>query len=96
MNISSQYERADGTEIKEMITNEFKRLSPKAGSKQTSFSETSKKPQAEEETIGQKMKILTQAWADAYKTSDSKESGMEQVLSMVNGMFGISKWRDRR
>ena len=82
---------ADGTEIKEMITNEFKRLSSKAGSKQTSFSDTSKKPQAEEETIGQKMKKLAQAWTDAYKTSGSKEGGMEKVLSMLNGMFGISK-----
>ena len=80
---------ADGTEIKEMITNEFKRLSSKAGSKQTSFSDTSKKLQAEEETIGQKMKKLAQAWTDAYKTSGSKESGMEKVLSMLNGMFGM-------
>ncbi len=82
---------ADGTEIKEMIMSEFKRLSSKAGSKQTSFSDTSKKPQAEEETIGQKMKKLEQAWTDVYKTSGSKESGMEKVLSMLNGMFGISK-----
>ena len=82
---------ADGTEIKEMITNEFKRLSSKVGSKQTYFSDTSKKPQAEEETIGQKMKKLAQAWTDAYKTSGSKEGGMEKVLSMLNGMFGISK-----
>jgi hypothetical protein len=82
---------ADGTEIKEMITNEFKRLSSKAGSKQTSFSDTSKKPQAEEETIGQKMKKLAQAWTDAYKVSGSKEGGMEKVLSMLNNMFGINK-----
>ena len=80
---------ADGTEIKEMITSEFKRLSAKAGSKQTSFSDTGKKPQAEEETIGQKMKKLAQAWTDAYKSSGSKENGMEKVLSMMNGMFGI-------
>lgn len=85
---------ADGTNIKEMITGEFKRLSSKAGSKQTTFSDTNKKPQAAddtEETIGQKMKKLAQAWKDTYKTSGSKESGMEKVLSMLNGMFSISK-----
>ena len=37
------------------------------------------------------MKKLAQAWTDAYKTSGSKEGGMEKVLSMLNGMFGISK-----
>lgn len=57
---------ADGTEIKEMISGEFKRLSSKAGSKQTSFTDTSKKPQAGEETIGQKMKKLAQAWRKCY------------------------------
>lgn len=37
------------------------------------------------------MKKLAEAWKDAYKTSGSKENGMEKVLSMLNGMFGISK-----
>ena len=55
-----------------------------------SFSDFGKKPQAEE-TAGQKMKKLAQAWKDAYKTSGSKESGMEKVLSMLSSMFGISK-----
>ena len=43
------------------------------------------------ETAGQKMKRLAQAWTEAYKTSGSKESGMEKVLSMLNDMFGIRK-----
>ena len=80
---------ADGADVKEMITSEFQRLSSKAGSKQTSFMDTNKKPQTtdKEETIGQKMKRLAQAWKDTYKTSGSKENGMEKVLSMLNGMF---------
>lgn len=82
---------ADGTDIKEMITGEFKRLSAKAGSKQTSFSDSNKKADTAEETAGQKMKKLAQAWKDAYKASGSKESGMEKVLSMLNSVFGISK-----
>ncbi len=82
---------ADGTDIKEMITGEFKRLSAKAGSKQTSFSNSNKKVDMAEETAGQKMKKLAQAWKDAYKASGSKESGMEKVLSMLNSVFGISK-----
>ena len=81
---------ADGTDVKEMIADEFQRLSSKAGSRQTSFSDSGKKTQAEE-TAGQKMKKLAQAWKDTYKTSGSKESGMEKVLSMLNGMYGISK-----
>lgn len=32
---------------------------------------------------------LPQAWRDAYKVSGSKEDGMEKVLSILNGMFGI-------
>ena len=80
---------ADKADIKEMITSEFQRLSSKAGSKQTSFMDINKKPQTtdKEETIGQKMKQLAQAWKDTYKTSGSKENGMEKVLSMLNGMF---------
>lgn len=81
---------ADNTDVKEMIANEFKRLSSKAGSKQTSFSDTNKKSQITddaEETAGQKMKKLAQAWKDAYKTSGSKESGMEKVLSMISDLF---------
>ncbi len=81
---------ADCTDVKEMIVGEFHRLSSKVGSRQTSFSDAGKKIQAEE-TAGQKMKKLAQAWKDAYKTSGSKESGMEKALSMLNGMFGISK-----
>lgn len=41
--------------------------------------------------MGQKMKKLVQACKDTYKTSGSNESSMEKVLSMLNGMFGISK-----
>lgn len=82
---------ADGAEIKEMITNEFQRLSSKAGNKETSFTDANKKPQAtdQEETIGQKMKKLAQVWKDAYKTSGSKESSMEKVLSVINDMFHL-------
>lgn len=83
---------ADGADVKEMITSEFQRLSSKAGSKQTSFADTDKKPQAtdKEETIGEKMKKLAQAWKDAYKTSGSKESSMEKVLSMMNSVFNVT------
>jgi len=84
---------ADGTDVKDMITNEFKRLSSKAGNKQTSFTDTNKNPQTADakETIGQKLKQLAEVWRDTYKTSGSKENGMEKVLSMLNSMFGISK-----
>ncbi len=86
---------ADEADVKEMITGEFQRLSSKAESKQTSLTDVNKKPQATdndvEETVGQKMKKLAEAWKDAYKTSGSKESSMEKVLSMLNGMFGIRK-----
>ena len=84
---------ADNADVKEMITNEFQRLHSKAGIKHTSFSDTNKNSQAtdKEETIGQKMKKMAQAWKDNYKTSGSKESSMEKVLSMLNNMFQISK-----
>ena len=84
---------ADNADVKEMITNEFQRLHSKAGIKQTTFTDTHKNPQATdtEETIGQKMKKLAQVWKDNYKTSGSKDSGMEKVLSMLNDMFHISK-----
>lgn len=77
---------ADGADVKEMITSEFQRLSSKAGRRQTSFEDTGKKPQTteKEETIGDKMKRLAQAWKDAYRTSGSKEDGMEKVLSMLD------------
>lgn len=80
---------ADEADVKEMITSEFQRLSSKAGSRQTSFGDTGKKPQTteKEETIGEKMKRMAQAWKDAYRTSGSKEDGMEKVLSMLNGIF---------
>ena len=59
--------------------------------KKTSFTDSYKKPQTADkdiqETIGQKMKKLAQVWKDAYKTSGSKENGMEKVLSMINDMF---------
>ena len=58
-------------------------------------SKNNKKPQGTDgnapETAGTKMKRLVQEWRDVYKTSGSKESGMEKVLSMLNGMFGIRK-----
>lgn len=84
---------ADGADVKEMITNEFQRLSSKIGIKQTSFTDTNKHPQAtdKEETIGQKMKKLAQVWKDTYKTSNSKNSGMEKVMTMLNDMFSINK-----
>ena len=37
------------------------------------------------ETAGQKMKRLAQEWRDAYKTSGSKESGMEINVNVKNG-----------
>ena len=56
------------------------------GNKQTSLTDVNKKSQATdndvEETVGQKMKKLAEAWKDAYKTSGSKEIGMEKVLSI--------------
>ena len=42
-----------------------------------------------QESVSQKLVTLAQAWKDAYKVSGSKEGGMEKVLSMLNGMFGI-------
>lgn len=42
-----------------------------------------------QENVGQKLVTLAQAWKDAYKVSGSREGGMEKVLSMLNGMFGI-------
>ena len=80
---------ADRADAREMIEGEFKRLRTEGG-KGLSAS-ASKKPQQADgdapETAGQKMKRLAQEWKDAYKTSGSKESGMEKVLSMLNGMF---------
>lgn len=42
-----------------------------------------------QENVSRKLVTLAQAWKDAYKVSGSKEGGMEKVLSMLNGMFGI-------
>ena len=78
---------ADGVGVKEMISGEFRRLASKAGSRQTAFSDTNKKPQGTD--VPQKLVTLAQAWKDAYKVSGSKEGGMEKVLSMLDGMFGI-------
>lgn len=84
---------ADRADAKEMIEGEFKRLRTEGGKGLST--NASKKPQGTDEnvpeTTGQKMKRLAQEWRDAYKTSGSKESGMEKVLSMLNSMFGISK-----
>ena len=84
---------ADRADAKEMIEGEFKRLRTEGGKGLST--NASKKPQGTDgdapETAGQKMKRLAQEWRDAYKTSGSKESGMEKVLSMLNGMFGIRK-----
>ena len=84
---------ADRADAKEMIEGEFKRLRTEGGKGLST--NASKKPQGTDgdapETAGQKMKRLAQEWRDAYKTSGSKESGMETVLSMLNGMFGIRK-----
>ena len=77
---------ADRADAREMIEGEFKRLRTEGG--KGLFPNDSKKPQG---TAGQKMKRLAQEWKDAYKTSGSKESGMEKVLSMLNNMFGIRK-----
>lgn len=78
---------ADRAGVKEMISGEFKRLSSKAGSRQPAFADTNKKLQGTD--VPQKLITLAQAWKDAYKVSGSKEGGMEKVLSMLNGMFGI-------
>ncbi len=78
---------ADGAGVKEMISGEFKRLASKAGSRQTAFTDVNKKPQGTD--VPQKLMALAQVWKDAYKVSGSKEGGMEKVLSMVDGMFGI-------
>ena len=78
---------ADGAGVKEMISGEFNRLASKAGSRQTAFTDANKKPQGTD--VPQKLMALAQAWKDAYKVSGSKEGGMEKVLSMLDGMFGI-------
>ena len=44
-----------------------------------------------QENVGQKMITLAQIWKNAYHVSDSKDSGMEKVLSMLNDMFHINK-----
>ena len=84
---------ADRADAKEMIEGEFKRLRTEGGKGLSS--KNNKKPQGTDgnapETAGTKMKRLAQEWRDAYKTSGSKESSMEKVLSMLNGMFGIRK-----
>ena len=84
---------ADRADTKEMIEGEFQRLRTEGGKGLST--NVSKKPQETDgdapETAGQKMKRLAQEWRDAYKTSGSKESSMEKVLSMLNGMFGIHK-----
>ena len=77
---------ADGAGVKEMISGEFNRLASKAGSRQTAFTDVSRKPQGTD--VPQKLMALAQAWKDAYKVSGSK-GGMEKVLSMLDGMFGI-------
>lgn len=78
---------ADGAGVKEMISGEFNRLASKAGSRQTAFTDVNKKTQGTD--VPQKLMALAQAWKDAYKVSGSKEGGMEKVLSMLDGMFGI-------
>ena len=78
---------ADGAGVKEMISGEFNRLASTAGSRQTAFTDANKKPQGTD--VPQKLMALAQAWKDAYKVSGSKEGGMEKVLSMLDGMFGI-------
>ena len=49
------------------------------------------KAKSVQENVSQKLVTLAQAWKDAYKVSGSKEDGMEKVLSMLNGMFGMDK-----
>lgn len=84
---------ADRADTREMIEGEFKRLRTEGGKGLST--NASKKPQETDgdapETAGTKVKRLAQEWRDAYKTSGSKESSMEKVLSMLNGMFGIHK-----
>ena len=84
---------ADRADTREMIEGEFKRLRTEGGKGLST--NASKKPQGADgdatKTARQKMKRLAREWRDAYKTSGSKESGMEKVLSMLNSMFGISK-----
>ena len=84
---------ADRADAKEMIEGEFKRLRTEGG--KGFSSKNNKKSQGTDgnapETTGTKMERLAQEWRDAYKTSGSKESSMEKVLSMLNGMFGIHK-----
>lgn len=81
---------ADRADTREMIEGEFKRLRTEGG-KGLSGNKLQGTDENVPETTGQKMKRLAQEWRDAYKTSGSKESGMEKVLSMLNSMFGISK-----
>ena len=78
---------ADGAGVKEMISGEFNRLASKAGSRQTAFTDVNKETQ--DTDVPQKLMALAQAWKNAYKVSGSKEGGMEKVLSMLDGMFGI-------
>ena len=83
---------ADGADAREMIEGEFQRLKTEGGKGLSK--NASKKPQGTEgdapETAGQKMRRLAQEWKDAYKTSGSKESSMEKVMSLLNSMFHIS------
>lgn len=81
---------ADRADTREMIEGEFKRLKTEGG-KGLSSKKLRGTDEDAPETVGQKMKRLAQEWKDAYKTSGSKEGGMEKVLSMLNSMFGISK-----
>ena len=60
----------------------------KSGQKLSADADKEKQVQ---ENVSQKLVTLAQAWKDAYKVSGSKEGGMEKVLSMLNGMFGINK-----
>ena len=80
---------ADRADTREMIEGEFKRLRTEGGK-----GLSRKKPQGTDEdapeTVGQKMKRLAQEWRDAYKSSGSKEGGMEKVLSLLNSIFHIS------
>lgn len=61
----------------------------------TSFADAYKKLEAKgitsQEDMGQKMLTLAHAWKDAYKITDSKDGGMEKVLSILNDMFNLNK-----
>ena len=73
---------ADRADAREMIEGEFRRLRTEGG--KSLSPKNNKKPQGTDgdapETAGQKMTRLAQDWRDAYKTSGSKEGGMEKVL----------------